>query len=103
MGVDTRAVCMIGKYFENFDAALGFLQEAGYLTEEQGEDAKYDGDLPDSVPVIYQNVSCYSEEGGYLGLEVPQSLNLTSMQGVIDTVKSVVGDDIGIHNFVYWY
>lgn len=103
MGVDTRAMCMIGKYFENYSEALDFLLSEGHLNSDQVEQAEDCGELPDDCPVQYQTISCYSEEGGYLGLEVPESLDLSRLQSTIDVVKSIVGEDIGLHNFVYWY
>lgn len=105
MGVDTRAACMIGKYFEDMDAALEFLHAKGHLNETEVEYAKYDGELPDSFELSYQNISCYSEEGGYVGIEIHHSTPLHRIVEISDTVKRILGDDdsVGIHNFVYWY
>lgn len=105
MGVDTRACCMIGKYFEDFDAVLNFLVERNLITEEDAEAHKDYGDLPDDFPVQYQTVSCYSEEGGYLGLNVPSSLNLKLIEEYVAVVRGVIGEDdeIGMHSFTYWY
>ncbi len=105
MGVDTRACCMIGKYFEDFDSALNFLVERGLISEKTVEEAKDWGDLPDDFPVKYQTISCYSEEGGYLGLDVPTSLNLKLIEQYADVVRKIIGEDdeIGMHSFTYWY
>lgn len=105
MGVDTRAVCMLGKYFEDFDACLEFLKERGFITEEQVEESQDCGELPEDFALEYQTISCYSEEGGYLGRKITNSTSLHTVHKLADEVRSVVGEDgsVGIHNFVYWY
>lgn len=106
MGVDTQAKCVVGKYFEDFDAALEFLVKNGKITEDQADEAQEYGDLSNTdVSMDYQTISCYSEEGGYLGVDIPKSLDIAELVQCIDSVKSELGevDGLGIHNFTYWY
>jgi hypothetical protein len=105
MGVETEAVCMIGKYFESMDAAVEFLKNKGYLTETEAENSLYDGELPKKFELSYRDISCYSNEGGYVGVEIGYSTPLHRISEISKTTKRILGDDdsVGIHNFVYWY
>ena len=104
MGVDTRAMCMVGKYFEDADACVDYLQENKLLTKEQVLDYIEDGfEAIQDFLLQYQDISCYSEEGGYLGLSVPNSIDISHFQETVDAVKEILGEDVGLHNFVYWY
>lgn len=105
MGVDTRAVSMIGMWFESFDACLEYLVRYDKASEESAKLAGAYGDIGEinGLGLEWHDISCYSEEGGYLGLQVPCSMNVTDLEIVIAKVQNVLGDSIGYHNFVYWY
>lgn len=103
MGVDTRAVSMIGMWFEDMKSCVDYLQRHKIITKQQAEELNEGGFDGSDFPLEYHDISCYSEEGGYLGLQVPCSINVADLEVVIAKVQNVLGDDVGYHNFVYWY
>lgn len=105
MGVDSTAMCMVGKWFEDFDAALDFLLQRGFIDEKVVEESKDYGDLRSDLPIRYQEISFYSKEGGYLGIDVPSSVNMKRLEEYVDQVQQIIGkdDEVGFHSFTHWW
>lgn len=103
MGVDTRAVTMIGKWFEDAATCAEYLLDQKIITEEEFDKIDEEGFDSSDFPLEYHDISCYSEEGGYLGLQIGTSIAIEDFDNTVKAVKTVLGDNIGLHNFVYWY
>ena len=102
MSVDTKSICMFGKEFDDFEQALTHLKDSGIITEDDFETSLEYGDVRADINVEYQTRSCYSEEGGVLGVKLSNH-NFQEMTSIMEVVQEEVGEDCMLHNFVYWY
>lgn len=102
MGVDTKSICMFGKHFDSLEHALTHLKDTGIINEEEFEASLECGNVEALINVEYQTESCYSEEGGVLGVKLSNH-NFQEMTSIMEIVKKEVGEDCSLQNFVYWY
>lgn len=102
MGVDTQSICMFGKHFDSLEHALTHLKDTGIITDAEYIESLDQGDIFAEINVEYQTESCYSEEGGVLGVKLSNH-NFQEMTSIMEVVKKEVGEDCSLQNFVYWY
>lgn len=103
MGVYATAMTYVGVYVEDAEA---YLIEKGILEEGQAE-KDFDGDLKyaydtGKLPLCAQDVSCYSDEGAYVGFEVSPS-DYKDFDSLIAKFKEITGDDAEICSFEHWW
>lgn len=100
MGVECTAMTYVGVYTDDAEA---YLVEKGVLKEGELEE-KYGGDIgymPD-CPLEVQAVSCYSDQGYYVGFEVSPS-DYKLFDGLIAKFKEITGDEADVESFEHWH
>lgn len=101
MGIDVSAYTYVGKWVEN---AEEYLVEKGILKEGEFEE-KYFGDWYETegaLPLQVQNVSCYSDQGYYVGYEVSPS-DYKLFDDLKEKFKRITGDEAEVECFNYWH
>lgn len=103
MGVKCSAMTYVGKYVEDGEAYLierGILKE-GQAELEFGRDFNY-AFTKGWIPLCVQEVSCYSDEGAYVGFEVSPS-DYKNFDPLIAKFKEITGDDATVESFEQWW
>jgi hypothetical protein len=102
MGVDTRACCMIGMEFESMEAALAHLECRGHIASAEYDEYLNEGEIQLDSGIEWQIFSCYENGGGVLGYHVSNA-KFATLQDKMNEVEALLGGDVQLHNFVYWY
>lgn len=98
MGVDCRSVTFVGKWV---DDAETYLVDKGLL--EEGELEANDGDFDGlDLKLDVHDVSCYSNEGCYVGFEVNVE-DYKQFDSLLDKFKQITGEQGSVETFIYWY
>ncbi len=102
MGVCVTAMLYVGKWVE--DAESYFIQ-VGLLQEGELEQ-RYYGDIGAvhdyGFPLQVQSVSCYSDQGYYVGFEV-QPADYKRFDDLIAKFGEITGDVAEVVEFEHWW
>lgn len=85
MGVDVSPRVMIGIYFESYEDACDFVVKTFSINEEELEQCHLCEFEYDMCNLEYQDISCYSDHGGVLGLSISES-DLIQGSKIIDEI-----------------
>jgi len=98
VGVDVRSVTFVGKWVED---AEHYLVDKGLL--EEGELDSNDGDFEGlDLKLDVHDVSCYSNEGYYVGFEVNPS-DYKRFDQLLAKFKEITGEEGSVETFTYWF